>query len=104
VVWVLRDFCESVTESDEFVGRFREVSRLPQYLPLLSEAVVEEPPHERTIDVARTYLITAMLTGAVVLARYTVVSDMVLTVVSVPSMLNDRNCSAGRVVKEEHLQ
>jgi len=28
----------------------------------------------------RTYLITAILTGAVVLARYTVVSDMVLVV------------------------
>lgn len=32
VVRVLNDFCESVTEREEFVGRFRDVSRLPQYL------------------------------------------------------------------------
>jgi hypothetical protein len=32
VVRVLNDFWESVTESDEFVGRLRDVSRFPQYL------------------------------------------------------------------------
>lgn len=45
VVWVRRSSCERVTERDELVGRFSFGSRLPQYL------------------------ITAMLTGAVVLAR-----------------------------------
>ncbi len=34
VVCVRRDFCESVTDSDEFVGKFRATSRLPQYLSL----------------------------------------------------------------------
>lgn len=32
VVWVLRSDWESVTEREEFVGRLREASRLPQYL------------------------------------------------------------------------
>lgn len=32
VVCVRKDFCDNVTDKDEFVGRFRVVSRLPQYL------------------------------------------------------------------------
>lgn len=32
MVWVRRDFCDRVTEREELVGRFRAVSRLPQYL------------------------------------------------------------------------
>ena len=32
VVWVRRSFCERVTEREEFVGRLRVGSRLPQYL------------------------------------------------------------------------
>ena len=45
VVWVFRSDWERVMEREELVGRLRVGSRLPQYL------------------------ITAMLTGAVVLAR-----------------------------------
>jgi len=45
VVWVRRSDWERVTEREELVGRFRVGSRFPQYF------------------------ITAMLTGAVVLAR-----------------------------------
>ena len=32
VVCVRSDFWDSVTDSEEFVGRFNAVSRLPQYL------------------------------------------------------------------------
>lgn len=32
VVCVLSDFCDSVTDNEEFVGRFNAVSRFPQYL------------------------------------------------------------------------
>jgi hypothetical protein len=32
VVWVRRDFCDNVTEREEFVGRFNVVSLFPQYL------------------------------------------------------------------------
>lgn len=46
VVWVRRSAWERVMEREELVGRFRDGSRLPQYL------------------------MTAILTGAVVLARY----------------------------------
>ena len=45
MVWVFRSDWERVMESEELVGRLRAGSRLPQYF------------------------ITAMLTGAVVLAR-----------------------------------
>jgi hypothetical protein len=34
VVWVRRSAWERVTEREEFVGRFRVASRLPQYLDL----------------------------------------------------------------------
>ncbi len=64
VVWVRRSDWERVTEREELVGRLREGSRLPQYLESFSQ---------RCSRVARKrggqYLITAMLTGAVVLAR-----------------------------------
>ena len=62
-----------MTDKDELVGRLREVSRFPQYL--------KRCQHFRTltgqdVHMSHTYLITAMFTGAVVLARYTVVSDI----------------------------
>ena len=34
VVWVRRSDWERVTEREEFVGRLREGSRLPQYLDI----------------------------------------------------------------------
>lgn len=67
--------CESVTEREELVGRFSVASRFPQYLWWgFSFGGVEmrggEGGEER-------YLMTAMFTGAVVLARYIFVSAMV---------------------------
>ena len=32
VVNVRRDFCDKVTDKDEFVGKLRDTSRFPQYL------------------------------------------------------------------------
>ncbi len=77
VVWVRRDFCDNVTDKEEFVGRFNAVSRLPQYLiahtcQLCTHQSLRrlEKSVEREGHVSwRTYLITAMFTGAVVLAR-----------------------------------
>lgn len=65
VVWVRRSDWERVTEREELVGRLREGSRLPQYLQSFCQScsrVVEAKGGKR-------YLITAMFTGAVVLAR-----------------------------------
>lgn len=70
VVWVRRSDWERVTEREELVGRLRVASRLPQYLEGAVSHVL--------VCVARcgsgryrgdTDLMTAMLTGAVVLAR-----------------------------------
>ena len=68
VVCVRRSDWESVTERDEFVGRLRAGSRLPQYLCIDQLRGLQE---EWWTD-----LMTAMLTGAVVLARYTFWSAM----------------------------
>ena len=63
VVWVRRSDCERVTEREELVGRLREGSRLPQYLvDIYQSCSMKERKRRR-------YLITAMFTGAVVLAR-----------------------------------
>lgn len=67
MVWVRRSDWERVTEREELVGRFREGSRLPQYLGSYCQSctvIVEAPGGGR-----KPYLITAMFTGAVVLAR-----------------------------------
>lgn len=64
VVWVRRSDWESVTEREELVGRLRLGSRLPQYL---LQGVVSRL--KETMSGGRAYLITAILTGAVVLAR-----------------------------------
>lgn len=63
VVWVRRSDWERVTEREELVGRFREGSRLPQYLVEIYQSCSMNEGKERR------YLITAMFTGAVVLAR-----------------------------------
>jgi hypothetical protein len=42
VVRVRRDFWERVTEREELVGRLRVVSRLPQYLGMISVTICEE--------------------------------------------------------------
>ena len=63
VVWVRRSDWERVTEREELVGRLREGSRLPQYLvDVYQSCSMKEGEGCR-------YLITAMFTGAVVLAR-----------------------------------
>lgn len=63
VVWVRRSDWERVTEREEFVGRLREGLRLPQYLELLCQSC------SGVAVGGVVYLMTAMLTGAVVLAR-----------------------------------
>lgn len=61
-MWVLRSAWARVTLRDEFVGRLSLVSRFPQYLSCISVRV--------GIGTSCTvYLMTAMFTGAVVLAR-----------------------------------
>ena len=67
MVWVRRSDWERVTEREELVGRFREASRLPQYLHSYCQScrIIVEAPGEGGMS----YLITAMFTGAVVLAR-----------------------------------
>lgn len=70
--------CERVTERDEFVGRFSVASRFPQYLgygQYASFVAVMEGGVE-----CNTHLMTAMLTGAVVVARKTVLSAMAANV------------------------
>lgn len=71
VVCVRRSRWERVTLSEELVGRLRVGLRLPQYLGKESASVAGI--HDRGIkedeDGACVYLITAILTGAVVLAR-----------------------------------
>ena len=72
VVCVRRDFCDSVTDKDGFVGRLSVVSRLPQYL-VQYEHEAYGRQHIVLFPSAvgrswRTYLMTAMFTGAVVLA------------------------------------
>ena len=69
VVRVRSERWDSVTEREELVGRFRLGSLLPQYLQLQSDLVVHALNGK-----SKTYLITAMLTGAVVVARKTVFS------------------------------
>lgn len=59
VVWVRRSAWERVTEIEELVGRFSFGSRLPQYLELSALCYMWG---------RGSYLTTAMLTGAVVLA------------------------------------
>ena len=65
VVWVRRSVWERVTEREELVGRLSEGSRLPQYLisPLVKNLL------EVCVWFGGFYLITAIFTGAVVLAR-----------------------------------
>ena len=75
MVWVLSDFCESVTDSEELVGRFNLVSRLPQYLATMLE-LYQNAATRMEESAVHTYLITAILTGAAVLARYTVESTI----------------------------
>ena len=72
VVWVRRSSCESVTDRELLVGRLSLASRLPQYLcySLASLFVL-------SWLLSQAYLITAMLTGAKVLARYTLLSAIV---------------------------
>lgn len=62
VVWVWRSAWERVTLRDEFVGRFSLASRFPQYLLYISIRI-------RIEEGSTVYLMTAMFTGAVVLAR-----------------------------------
>lgn len=66
VVCVRRSSCERVTDKEELVGRLSFASRFPQYLVAIRSRA--------WIGWCQTYLITAMLTGAKVLARYTVPS------------------------------
>ena len=63
VVWVRRSDWERVTEREELVGRLREGSRLPQYLDIRLLELL------KVCMVWSFYLITAIFTGAVVLAR-----------------------------------
>ena len=71
VVCVRRSSCERVTEREEFVGKFSLGSRLPQYLFFLLGAVYG------LVRLGMTaHLITAMLTGAKVLARQTFRSEV----------------------------
>jgi hypothetical protein len=72
VVWVRRSSCDSVTERELFVGRLSLASRLPQYLccSSASRSLLFEM-------LSRAHLMTAMLTGAKVLARYTLLSAIV---------------------------
>ena len=91
VVCVCRSDCESVTEMEEFEGRFNVASRLPQYLFgllllfwfQLVILVVEitqfsSVGKEDIFGISNAYFITAMFTGAVVLARYIFVSAIFL--------------------------
>lgn len=64
VVWVRRSDWERVTEREELVGRLRVGSRLPQYLESFSQKVLSNCGGRGGV-----HLITAMFTGAVVLAR-----------------------------------
>jgi hypothetical protein len=61
VVRVRRSACERVTERELLVGRLSLGSRFPQYLFKVR--------HVESIQIREMYLTTAMLTGAVVLAR-----------------------------------
>ena len=72
---VRRERCERVTDREELVGRFSVGSRLPQYLDERCPSV-----SWTSIWGLRSHLMTAMLTGAVVLARKTVRSPS-LTIV-----------------------
>lgn len=68
MVWVRRSAWERVTERDELVGRLRVGSRFPQYL--ISKGQSGEGGERQGIEKQRSpHLMTAMLTGAVVLAR-----------------------------------
>lgn len=73
VVWVRRSSCESVTEMEELVGRFSFASRFPQYL-LVREYISwvswrgQCKKYNGRGRGSFTYLTTAILTGAVVLA------------------------------------
>ena len=64
---VRRSDWESVTEREELMGRLSLVSRLPQYLGCfvsLGRSLRKESEGN-----GQVYLMTAMFTGAVVLAR-----------------------------------
>jgi hypothetical protein len=69
VVCVRRSSCDSVTDRELFVGRLSLASRLPQYLccPSAFRSML-------FLLSSQTHLMTAMLTGAKVLARYTLLS------------------------------
>ena len=63
---VRRSDWDRVTDKEEFVGRLSFESRLPQYL----RVVEGERRYSRNGGMVKVpYLMTAMLTGAVVLAR-----------------------------------
>lgn len=69
MVWVRRSAWERVTERDELVGRLRVGSRFPQYLICYGQF---RKGSERARDIEKErspHLMTAMFTGAVVLAR-----------------------------------
>jgi hypothetical protein len=71
VVCVRRDFWERVTEMEELVGRLRVVSRLPQYLAASQNSLLFHSWLTVALGDLRarqTYFMTAMFTGAVVLA------------------------------------
>lgn len=68
MVWVRRSAWERVTERDELAGRLRVGSRFPQYL--ICQGQFRVGGREQGIGRERSpHLMTAMLTGAVVLAR-----------------------------------
>lgn len=73
-MWARRSAWERVTEREEFVGRFSFGSRFPQYLFKLVSWVCSKVGCVGVrvgvgLGVGVAYFMTAMLTGAVVLAR-----------------------------------
>lgn len=67
VVCVRKSAWESVTEREELVGRLRVASRFPQYL--MCGQICSRKGGHGGVEGWECYLITAMFTGAVVLAR-----------------------------------
>lgn len=65
-MWVRRSAWERVTERDELVGRLSVGSRFPQYLICQGQCGGGPVGGRRK---GSSHLMTAMLTGAVVLAR-----------------------------------
>lgn len=78
VVWVRRSAWERVTEIEELVGRLRAGSRFPQYLLLCENCVLLFRGKEGFV-----YFTTAILTGAVVLAWYTLSAIVIVFMITV---------------------